>query len=60
MAKTTNTYTSTFKLFGIPLFELKQTFFELSTTDESPSVSDDVILYERIARLKEKEKKWFK
>ena len=57
MAKTVNTIKNEYKFLGVTLFEIVQTFYEISTENETPSISDEVILHERIARLKEKEKK---
>jgi hypothetical protein len=61
MSKTINTVNDKYKLFGITIFEITQTFMEITTESDLQTEADEVILHERIARLKEKEKKkwWF-
>jgi len=51
------------KFLGIPLFTITQTSYELLTESDTPSVTEEVILQERINLLREKEKRkkrWFK
>ena len=56
-------FTSQTKFLGIPLFTITQTSYEILTESDTPSVTEEVILQERINLLREKEKRkkrWFK
>lgn len=59
MAKTTNFYKKEIKLFGITVFSDTEQSYEISTEDDTPEINDEIILRERIRKLKEQNKKWW-
>jgi hypothetical protein len=59
MAKTTTNYKKEIKLFGISIFSDTEQYYEISTEDDSSEINDEIILRERIRKLKEQDKKWW-
>ena len=59
MAKTTNCYKKEIKLFGITVFSDTEQSYEISTEEDTPEINDEIILRERIRKLKEQNKKWW-
>ena len=47
------------KLFGITVFSDTEQSYEISTEDDTPEINDEIILRERIRKLKEQNKKWW-
>ena len=56
MEKTITRTNTQFRLFGVKLFDIKQNITFWTIDDDSEEIEDELLLYERIDELKNKER----
>ena len=56
MEKTITRTNTQFRLFGVKLFDIKQNITFWTIDDDSEEIEDELLLYERIDDLKNKER----